>query len=729
MGPCAAIVRGAVVALVLVLVGSAPQLGGTAAAEEVPDGVPDEDAIVTAPRGVDPTYRPVYDVYVPVGALDQALLDRYPEGTRFALAPGTHRLTAPLRPRSRQQLLGFPGAELDGSKPLRTWYRSGAYWYTTDQTQRLPRPGGFAFELCIAERPFCNHAEDVFLDGEPLEQVGSLSELRPGAFWFDYARDRIYLADNPLGRKVETTVATGALRGGGTGVVVRNLVIEQFGNPVQSAAIEGEGWIVERNEIRHNHGGGVTLWGGRLVGNRVVANGQAGVGGGGVGQLVEGNEVAYNNTEGYHPFEIAHATKWFRSTGLVVRGNWVHHNHASGLVTDVNNVDVLVEGNLVEHNEFTGLVQELGYDAVLRRNTVRHNGGGAAAYWFTQQLGIAVVNSRNVQVVDNLVVGNRGGGVLAVQDTRIVSPDNHPQHGTWQLENLQVRSNTIELVGDGSFGSSHTGFDIHPGVPDRDSYYTARGNVFAANTYLLPPGKAAGRYFFWTDGGGGHAPVTFAQWQALGFDTDGEASSDPATRGPLTETWTAPDGAAWDDSRWRVAPAGGVVDVVAGEGRMQPPAGVPWATAHAVARSAETTDGELLVRVRRVGSSGSGASFVWLRADDRLGDPQHGIVVQHAWNGPQARTYLFARVDGQSHLLGELPGTVTAGQAYWLRVRVEGDTVAARQWRDGQPEPSGWTSGTVTGLPPGVPRLAVGNGADAPGLDVRFDDLSHHSGG
>src|SRR5690606_41689623 len=69
----------------------------------------------------------------------------------------------------------------------------------------------------------------------------SLADLRGGTYVFATAADRIYLADDPTGRLVEATVAPAAFRAPGvTGVVLRNLVIQKFGNPAQTGAVEGD---------------------------------------------------------------------------------------------------------------------------------------------------------------------------------------------------------------------------------------------------------------------------------------------------------------------------------------------------------------------------------------------------------------------------------------------------------------------------------------------------------
>jgi hypothetical protein len=43
----------------------------------------------------------------------------------------------------------------------------------------------------------------VFLDNTPLKPVDALSKVVPGTFYFDYAADKIYIADSPTDHTVE----------------------------------------------------------------------------------------------------------------------------------------------------------------------------------------------------------------------------------------------------------------------------------------------------------------------------------------------------------------------------------------------------------------------------------------------------------------------------------------------------------------------------------------------
>ena len=472
--------------------------------------------------GVDQDDHPSYDVLVRVGGLGQDLVDSAPPGTRFGIAPGTHRLTGALRPKRGQQFLGLPGAVISGSKLLTRWVRDGPRWYVTGQTQRFPVVPPVHPELgipyCDETAPMCRFSEDTFYDGRSLTQVRHLSELGPGKFYFDYRRSRIYIADDPQGRVVETTRTEGAFQGGGPGVRIQNLVIEQFATPTQAPAmVDGRagGWQIINNELRLSHGAALTTGGDgwTVAGNKIHHNGQLGVGGQGRGGLVRANEMAFNNSQGYRRGFESGASKWSFSTNLTVRGNWVHHNSGNGLWTDIDNLRTLYEGNLVEDNAWIGIFHEISYDAVVRHNVVRRN--GARSQDWLGGAGINATDSRNTEIHDNLVQDNLSG-IVGRQDGR-TGPG---RHGRWELRGLSVHDNSIRHTGGTSVvGTSGVAAGLAAGSGPESSADRSRSNRFSANHYVVP-GTVDGRFFAWGD-----RQRTWSQWQQLGMDVDGSVTS------------------------------------------------------------------------------------------------------------------------------------------------------------------------------------------------------------
>ena len=474
--------------------------------------------------GIDSTYVPVYDVLINTNASLQAAINANMPGTRFALAAGTHRLTASLIVKDGNQFLGFPGAIISGSKILTGWQPSGSFYYVGNQTQRFT-----VFGDCYPEFPLCDQPEDVFFNHQPLRQVENLGQLVSGTFFFDYAASRIYIADNPSGNLVETTLIERMF--GDTGwprpanVVLRNLVIEKFGTPGDQAAVntDGDNWLMENLDVRLNHAGGIWASSYGIVRNCYVHhNGQQAFGGAGPDILIEGNELAYNNTEGFNGFWAGGGSKWVWTTFLVVRGNYSHHNDGPGLWTDINNWFTTYEFNRCEYNRRMGIFHEISFDAIIRSNICRFNGTNFGQYR-VNGAGITITHGYNVEVYGNIVEGNLGGGIIANEDGRNITYTNGPYVGTTYMANLNVHNNIINF----SEGSSGVWFG---GPPNSN-------NHFDANTYYVSSALTAP--FYWT------TDLNWTGWRNAGHDASGSFTTITSPNSPAASITSPVEGAVF----------------------------------------------------------------------------------------------------------------------------------------------------------------------------------------
>lgn len=434
-----------------------------------------------------------------VGSKIQNELDAHPPGTTFCLGRGVYRLTEPLRPKSRQSLVGQHGTVLNGARRLRAFRRVGRFWVI----ERMHHTGE-AHGVCNGGYVGCRYAEGVFLDDEPLWQVTSLTELSPGAFYFDYDRDRIFLVDDPRGRNVEVTIAPGAIWAPSAGTVrvtVARVVMEKFQNPAQVGVIDfstASGWTVRRVEVRRNHGVAVAAGRKGLVAdNHLHHNGQLGVSARGAGVRIVANEIDHNNTAGFAPGWEAGGSKFWNTKHLVVSGNHVHHNHGPGLWTDTGNVHTTYDRNIVEANDGEGIFHEASYDAVIRGNYVSRNGFGNCVWMYGA--GILVAHSPNVEVSGNTVIDNCNG-ISGIQQDR-----GSGRRGRYELARLFVHHNRIEMT----VGRTGVAQDM-----GSSSVFAEGRNRFVSNTYRLR--SLNGRYFEWADG-----QRTKAEWRSYGNDVRG----------------------------------------------------------------------------------------------------------------------------------------------------------------------------------------------------------------
>lgn len=425
----------------------------------------------------------------------RAIVSAAPPGTAFLLRAGVHRLQA-IRPRDGDTFTGEAGAVLSGARLLTSFARVGALYVATGQTQE-----GMAHGYCESDFPQCRLPEELFIDDRPLLRVGSLDDVSPGRWYFDYGADRIYFADDPSGRRVETSVVPTAIEASANDVTVSGLTFEKYANIAQHGVISAEGktgWVIARNEVRWNHGLGIRFGPrSRVIDNRVHHNGQLGIGGAGTDVLVERNEIAYNNTARFDPDWEAGGTKFAMTDRLIVRENTVHHNGGQGLWTDVDNINTIYEQNTVEDNERVGIYHEISYAAIIRHNIVRRNGWGFPAWIWGA--GIVVAASPNVEVYGNTVEGN-GDGIGAVQQQR-----GSGAYGPHEVWNLWVHDNVIANT------SGWTGLvqDIGDTAP-----FTSRNNRFERNSYTLGGNPEP---FHWMN-----LELDQAGWTSFGHDADGQ---------------------------------------------------------------------------------------------------------------------------------------------------------------------------------------------------------------
>ena len=436
----------------------------------------------------------------------QQVVNSYPAGTTFYLKSGVHRMQT-ITPRSGDRFVGEPGSVLSGARQLSEFSRSGAYWVASGQTQEGERPDAD----CKPEYPRCGFPDNVFIDHVPLRHVDTLAAVGPGTFFFDYGGDRIFFLDDPTNRTVEASVTAQAFDGHATDVLISNLVIEKYATPVGKAAVPiGTRGTLEASEVRLNHGAGVGTWMGSVVRRTFIHhNGVYGVIGSGDNAVVESNEIAYNNFAGGNPYWNGGGTKWVLTSGLVVRGNFSHHNGGPGLWTDIGNIYVLYENNTVEDNERGGIFHELGYDATIRNNTARRNGITKPYPWWTTGAGIEVTNARNVEIYGNLVEDN-WQAITGLDDHRSgVGP-----HGPYTLTNMNVHDNII-VSRITQAGGGRTGIiDM-----DLSSAFVSGNNRFQGNQYVL--GDPNGLYFIW------YGDRTLAEWLSYGNDTGATSTGGP----------------------------------------------------------------------------------------------------------------------------------------------------------------------------------------------------------
>jgi parallel beta-helix repeat protein len=366
----------------------------------------------------------------------------------------------------------------------------------------------------------------VLVPGQSIQQA--VDSKGPGTVFFLPAGTYVNQTITPkTGNKFvgeAGTILTGSgvteesFRGTATDVTIQNLTVERYRpSSTPNGAINpdpGGGaarWLIDNVEARYNGpGAGIKLANYSTIRNsKVHHNGKVGITAWQVaGSVVEGTEIAYNNWDPANPASTtglydylwdAGGSKFVSTTDLVLRANNVHHNLGIGLWCDIDCRNTRIENNNVHDNAAAGMLYEISYGALITGNSFISNGltgtrHGPGVYGG----GIAVTESRDVEVVGNTVAGNEAG--IMGQQAAINGRGGAP-YGPYVMDNFNVHDNDIT--------SSDWTSGLVQYVGD-NTYFTSRNIRFQSNTY-----RGSTKHY-WNG-----KVLTFPQWQGMGLDLSG----------------------------------------------------------------------------------------------------------------------------------------------------------------------------------------------------------------
>ena len=424
----------------------------------------------------------------------QDAVDAAGEHATFCLKAGMHRLQV-VRPRGGQSFYGEGQAIMSGARLLNGFRKEGAMWAVDHKAQYERRAGE-----CARGFETCDFPNRVLINEKPLRRVLQKSDLQPGSFFVDNELGKLFIADNPEGKTVEESIARFAFESFAQNVSIKNLVIEKYASPAQMGAINGRNganWVVEKSEVRLNSGAGVTLGsGGRIIGSNIHHNGQIGAVMVGTDVVFKGNELWANNVSGFDSHWEGGGIKIAESDGVTMADNHVHHNIGPGLWCDIDCRNVTYEGNTVEYNQGAGIFHEISFKAIIRNNSLRHNGLEDYGWYWGADIQIAA--SEDVEVYGNTISTRKGGSAIVLIDqSRIRTP-----LIKYKTRNNHIYHNEIAFEGLGNAG----GASDAPVGDENYSIINNGGNVFDFNTYRISE-QSGGATFVW-----GHATC---DWDAF----------------------------------------------------------------------------------------------------------------------------------------------------------------------------------------------------------------------
>jgi parallel beta-helix repeat protein len=461
-------------------------------------------------------------VKISPGSNINAIVNKYSQGTSFLLLAGEYRLQS-ITPKTGMSFYGevkngqlltrLNGSTLISSS-LISQLSSNLYVINGQKQESQPSPldeNNQPRTEAGWERSIYNH--DVFINDKRLQHASSVEQVKPGKFYFDYKNDRVYLADNPFGKKVEIATSPFAFKGK-SNLTIRNLDIQKYANEAETGAINTDSnSLIEGNQVSLNHGSGIRLKGDNrtiVSKNYIYNNGSKGIGAPqATNSLIENNEVAFNNA---NFFAYSYEASGIKTSGSdnIIRNNYVHDNNGRGIWTDVNAKRITIDSNLVLNNAHIGIAYEVSSDGIIKRNTVGDNGRLGKAMFSSQ---ILIQNSYNMQVYENnvQVQSTFGQGINILEVAK--RAENNPGYLSF---NNSIYNNKISYLGKSGYSGA-----IGP-----TQMYAK--NRFYNNGYFFSPGDST-RRFAWNG-----SKLTFAQFQSLGQEAGGFVSN---VRFPFSGNW------------------------------------------------------------------------------------------------------------------------------------------------------------------------------------------------
>lgn len=385
-------------------------------------------------------------VYLGEGDDFGQIVNANPAGTHYIVRAGIHR-GQQINAKIGDVVEGEPGAVVSGAQFLdQDWQEQDGLWVNTTSKPIIPFGGSGSYSNIKQY----HSPQYVFVDDKRLVRVASKEGLSGADQWYlDLATGFLYLRLSPEGRKIEITGLKPSFFNGANGSVIRNLTVEKYATPMQTGAVNIlTGGVCENCEIFHNYSYGIRANGDFIVRNNFIHhNGQDGIGTSIGAGLIELNEISYNSMFPFRDSDFEQGgIKAASKNGLVVRRNYIHHNHGPGFWLDVNSENLHFVENIVEWNDWEGILLEISWGGEVKRNISRSNGQkfrgqGTGALWGGQ---ICIQNASGFDIQDNFTetpvqLEGRRVGIMGINQ-------GHRGSGTYglhSLHHLTIKNNTF----------------------------------------------------------------------------------------------------------------------------------------------------------------------------------------------------------------------------------------------------------------------------------------------
>ncbi len=397
-------------------------------------------------------------------------LNRASTGVKVVVNPGTYRefvnvggynvTAAPLVIEAATS----GTAILAGSDVLTGWAQESANVYSTSWIANLGScaiPSGWPTDIA----PITRRAEMVFVNGTPLTEVLSYSDLQPGTFYVDDTAKMMYVSPdastNMASAVVEAATRPQTLNiASRTNVVVRGLVFRHAANCLNTsgAAVNGSNNVLIDGiqAVWNNWGGFGVFSSSNVTVQNSVANYNGGVGFMGNQDqttLFSFDESDNNNWRGaqsaFYDWGMG-GTKLFAMRSTTVKNHFAYNNQAEGLWFDTDNKNITVDNATLSGNLMAALQIERNEGPISIQNSRMCNSG----------TGVNVLTSQNLTVTNNTFYNNGGSartnqaGIFVAGQAGGININDWQTGQTYNLftTGMVLQGNTILDGASGQFG-------------------------------------------------------------------------------------------------------------------------------------------------------------------------------------------------------------------------------------------------------------------------------------
>ncbi len=359
-----------------------------------------------------------------------------PAGSTVVLRGGTYHESVTFPYQKPLKLQPFPGEQVifDGSIPVTNWVAdSSTVWRFDGWTVDFPEGG--RPDLTTSKYPLAAYPEMVFYDGRQLRQVASRGRVAAGTFFADQAADKLYIGSSPSGHAVAAATLDRALMiQSGGGSAVRGIRFQRYAtHPDLYATVVGAAneLTFENDEFLDNASVGLLVRGNaaKVVNSTAARNGEMGVSSyQSDGLLVSGNWLHHNNLQNFLLTASQGGLKVSEGTNQKWTTNLAEDNKGDGLWCDLRCNNVTIVNNVVRRNTFRGLKYEISANGIIAGNLATDN----ATY------GILANESANVQIWNNTSVRNQRD-IEVTEGFRTSSDPTFP----FDVRNVTIRNNLM----------------------------------------------------------------------------------------------------------------------------------------------------------------------------------------------------------------------------------------------------------------------------------------------